>query len=163
MLRIEPDGKPFVLLDSPFQEIRALRFDDKGMLYVAAISGRAGAGAAPVVDRHRRRSRPSERSARADCVGVGRDHVDVDRRRRRLRIAERRRARIARAPKGAVYRIAADGVWDQLWESRDDSPYDLTFDADGALIIGTGGKGKLYRLEGDPLRPTLLARARRSR
>ena len=64
-----------------------------------------------------------------------------------------------RAPKGAVYRISADGVWDQLWESRDDSPYDLTFDRSGALIIGTGGKGKLYRLEGDPLRPTLLARA----
>src|SRR4029078_10702524 len=64
-----------------------------------------------------------------------------------------------RALKGAVYRIAPDGLWDQLWESRDDSPYDLTFDRTGALIIGTGGKGKLYRLEGDPLRPTLLARA----
>jgi hypothetical protein len=64
-----------------------------------------------------------------------------------------------RPPKGAVYRIAPDGVWDQLWESRDDSPYDLTFDRNGTLIVGTGGKGKLYRLEGDPLRPTLLARA----
>ena len=49
VLRIDPDGKAFVLLDSPFQEIRALRFDDKGMLYVAAISGRAGSGSAPVV------------------------------------------------------------------------------------------------------------------
>ena len=58
-----------------------------------------------------------------------------------------------------LYRIAPDGLWDELWESRDDSPYDLTFDRNGALIIGTGGKGKLYRLEGDPLRPTLLARA----
>jgi len=64
-----------------------------------------------------------------------------------------------RAPKGAVYRIAPDGVWDQLWESRDDAPYDLTFDQGGTLIIGTGNKGKLYRLEGDPPRPTLLARA----
>jgi len=64
-----------------------------------------------------------------------------------------------RSPKGAVYRIAPDGVWDQLWESRDDSPYDLTFDQSGALIVGTGNKGKVYRLEGDPLRPTLLARA----
>jgi len=64
-----------------------------------------------------------------------------------------------RAPKGAVYRILPDGVWDQLWESRDDSPYDLTFDQSGALIVGTGSKGKLYRLEGTPLRPTLLARA----
>src|SRR4029078_9742115 len=42
---------------------------------------------------------------------------------------------------------------------REDSPYDLTFDRSGALIIGTGGKGKMFRLEGDPLPPTLPARA----
>src|SRR5439155_5609925 len=47
----------------------------------------------------------------------------------------------------------------QIWESRDDSPYDLTFDENGAVIIGTGNKGKMYRLEGAPLRPTLLASA----
>src|SRR6185436_15835584 len=44
VLRIDAEGKAFVLLDSPFQEIRTLRFDDKGALYVAAISGRPGAG-----------------------------------------------------------------------------------------------------------------------
>ena len=55
-----------------------------------------------------------------------------------------------RSSKGAVYRIAPDGLWDQLWESRDDAPYDLTFAADGALIVGTGNKGKIYRLDGDP-------------
>ena len=49
VLRIDPAGKPFMLLDSPFQEIHALRFDDKGVLYVAAISGRPGSGAAPIV------------------------------------------------------------------------------------------------------------------
>ncbi|MFI5179638.1 MAG: hypothetical protein ACHQO8_13795, partial [Vicinamibacterales bacterium] len=64
-----------------------------------------------------------------------------------------------RSAKGAVYRILPDGVWDQLWDSRDDSPYDLAFDQNGALIVGTGNKGKIYRLEGDPLQPTLLARA----
>ena len=49
-------------------------------------------------------------------------------------------------------------MWDQLWESRDDSPYDLTFDASGSLIVATGNKGKMYRLQGEPLRATLLAR-----
>src|SRR5437899_147507 len=48
VLRIDAEGKAFVLLDSPFQEIRSLRFDDKGMVYVAALSGRPGAGGAPV-------------------------------------------------------------------------------------------------------------------
>jgi hypothetical protein len=33
------------------------------------------------------------------------------------------------------------------------------FDEAGRLTIGTGGKGKIYRLDGDPLQPTLLARA----
>jgi hypothetical protein len=31
VLRVDPEGKAFVLLDSAFQEIRALHFDDKGM------------------------------------------------------------------------------------------------------------------------------------
>ena len=70
-----------------------------------------------------------------------------------------RHARTGASPEGAVYRITADGLWDQLWESRDDAPYDLTFADNGALIVGTGNKGKIYRLDGDPVRPTLLARA----
>jgi hypothetical protein len=69
-------------------------------------------------------------------------------------------ARAATGPaKGAVYRIAADGLWDQVWESREDLPYDLAFDADRRLIVATGDKGKIYRLEGNPAHPLLLARA----
>ena len=75
-----PDGKAFVLLDSPFQEIRALRFDDKGTLYVAALSGRGPSGSVGASDNI---DRPTPEPSRADSVGLGRDHVDVDRRRRR--------------------------------------------------------------------------------
>ena len=55
-----------------------------------------------------------------------------------------------------------DGLWDQLWESRDDAPYDVAFEADGALLVATGGKGKIFRLAGDPMRPTLLTRVARA-
>jgi hypothetical protein len=159
VLRIDPEGKAFVLLDSPFQEIRALRFDDKGTLYVAAISGRPASGAAPVTTDNVDRPTPDPTRAPVPSVsaeitsisivdvgGGGSGSSGMPREDRR-------------SPKGAVYRISPDGVWDELWVSRDDSPYDLTFDQNGALIVGTGSKGKLYRLEGDPLRPTLLARA----
>jgi hypothetical protein len=159
VLRIDPDGKPFVLLDSPFQEIRALRFDDKGLLYVAALSGRPSSGAAPVVTDSGPDRVTGGEVVRAPIASVSAEItsmsiVDTGGSGSQATPREDRRAL-----KGAVYRILPDGVWDQLWESRDDSPYDLTFDRGGALIIGTGGKGKLYRLEGDPLRPTLLARA----
>ena len=158
VLRIDPDGKPFMLLDSPFQEIRALRFDDRGTLYVAAISGRPGSGAAPIVT-DSGGDRPTSEVTRAPIASVSAEItsmsiVDTSGSGSPSSPREDRRS-----PKGAVYRISADGIWDQLWESREDSPYDLTFDRGGELIIGTGGKGKLYRLEGDPLRPTLLTRA----
>ena len=159
VLRIDPDGKPFVLLDSPFQEIRALRFDDKGTLYVAALSGRSGSGAAPVVTDSGADRITGGEVVRAPIASVSAEItsmsiVDVGGSGSQAAPREDRRSL-----KGGVYRISPDGVWDQLWESREDSPYDLTFDKSGALIIGTGGKGKLYRLQGDPLRPTLLARA----
>ena len=64
-----------------------------------------------------------------------------------------------RGGRGAIYRIRPDGLWDILWESAEDSPYDLTFDSSGALIVGTGRNGKLYSLSGEPTTATLLMQA----
>ena len=156
VLRIDPEGKPFVLLDSPFQEIRSLRFDDKGNLYAAAVSGRTSSGGAPAstdtgVSSAAESPRAPVASVSAEITSVA--VVDVG---GGSSVAPREDRR---SVKGAVYRIAPDGVWDQLWDSREDSPYDLSFDQNGRLLIGTGSKGKMYRLEGDPLRPTLVARS----
>lgn len=157
VVKVDPDGRAFVLLDSPFQEIRAVRFDDKGMLYVAALSGHPASGGPSAsditVDRPTEVSRAPVPSVSAEITSMS--IVDVSGGAGSTGSTHEDR----RAPKGAVYRISPDGLWDQLWESRDDSPYDLAFDQRGALIIGTGSKGKIYRLEGDPLRPALLARA----
>jgi len=160
VLRIDPEGKAFVLLDSPFQEIRALRFDDKGALYVAALSGSTGStsGSSAVSDDRPERTSASE-ATRAPVPSVSAEITSISVIDVSSSAASSSSREDRRSPKGAVYRIAPDGVWDQLWESRDDSPYDLTFDAKGTLIVATGNKGKIYRLEGDPIRPTLLARA----
>jgi hypothetical protein len=45
VLRIDPDGKLFCCSTRRLVN-HALRFDDKGTLYVAAISGQASGGAA---------------------------------------------------------------------------------------------------------------------
>jgi hypothetical protein len=156
VLRIDPEGRPFVLLDSPFQEVRVLRFDDKGVLYVGAQSGRPAAGAAPPPDAGGVDQPAAERAPIAS-VSVSTEITSIA-------VVDASGGAPApredsRAARGAVYRINPDGVWDQLWESREDSPYDLTFDRNGALMVGTGGRGKIYRLEGSPPRPALLARA----
>jgi hypothetical protein len=160
VLRVDAEGKGFVLLDSPFQEIRALRFDDQGMLYAAAVSGAVGPPAPPPRADDRGPDRPGDSSAApvpsvsAEITSIS--VVDVSSGTVSASPSPREDRRAAR---GAVYRIASDGLWDQLWESRDDSPYDLTFDADGRVIVATGNRGKLYRLEGNPVQPTLLTRA----
>lgn len=160
VVRIDEQGKGFVLLDSPYDEIRALHFDDKGMLYAAALSGRPPSGApAPTPDE--RIPTPVSEQPRAPVPSVTAEItsiavVDVSSGSPTTTTAARDTRRQA---KGAIYRIAPDGVWDQVWELRDDAPYDLQIAPDGGLIVGTGNRGKIYRLEGDPVRPILLARA----
>ncbi len=159
--RVDAAGKGFVLLDSPYDEIRALRLGDRGLVYVAALSGRAAGGssggssdggASPAAGVGPRRLTPSV-SVEVTSFAV----VDTGSASGRQAAGQSSREN-RRNSRGAVYRIAPDGLWDQLWETHDDAPYDLTFAADGAVIVGTGNKGKVYRLEGDPVRPTLVAR-----
>jgi hypothetical protein len=57
---------------------------------------------------------------------------------------ERREREDRRSPKGAVCPSLYDGIWDQLWESRDDS-HRFTFDQNGVLIVATGNE-RIYRL-----------------
>jgi len=159
IFRVDANGKGFLVLDSPFQEIRALRFDTKGMLYAAAITGRTSSSSGPAVSPATESSADSGR-APIPSVSVSAEITSisvVDISGSPTTSGSTREDR--RAAKGALYRIAPDGLWDQVWESRDDSPYDLTFDPGGAVILATGNKGKIYRLEGTPPRPTLLARA----
>jgi sugar lactone lactonase YvrE len=158
VLRVDPNGKGFVLLDSPFSEIRALRFAERGMLYVAAVGGQP-AGSAPAAPRTEPDRAPGEPSPQpvasvsAEITSVA--IVDVSAGQSAAPAPREDR----RSPRGAIYRIAPDGLWDQLWESREDAPYDLVVDSEGRLVIGTGSRGKIFRLEGSPLRATLMARA----
>lgn len=161
VFKVDSSGKGFLLLDSPYQEIRTLRFDDKGVLYVGAVNGRPGPGAAPAAPTDLGVPERSSPEARAPVATVS-----VSTEITAISVVDGAGATSSsssrddrRTPKGAVYRITPDGLWDQLWQSREDSPYDLTFDSAGSLILATGNKGKIYRLEGDPIQPTLLARA----
>ncbi len=158
VLRVDAGGRAFLLLDSPFQEIRALRFDERGVLYAAAVSGPSDAHRAPSVSEPSPERSTSDGSAPVPSVSVEVTSVSVvDGSGGSAGVTTTRDD--SRAARGAIYRIAADGLWDQVWESREDAPYDLVFDADDRLVVGTGPKGKIFRFEGVPLRPTLLTRA----
>jgi hypothetical protein len=157
LFRIDAQGKPFVLLDSPFKELHAVRLAEDGTIYAAAFSGTPSGGE----DRPgTERGGPPEQtkgnvptvSTEITAIAVGDTTVATSAPQPIVREARR-------SAKGAIYRVRRDGLWDTAWESPDDLPYDLLIEKDGSLLVGTGGEGKLFRVEGDPARATLVARA----
>jgi hypothetical protein len=157
VLRIDRAGRGFVLLDSGYREIHAIRLDERGTIYAAATSARPGAAERapdrPPTDTTRLQPTPSV-STEITVVAIGPVQAGPA-----SPEATRRREEARGGSQGAVYRIAPNGIWDTVWESGEDTPYDISVDSTGALFVATGPKGKIFRIEGSPVRVTLLARA----
>ncbi len=156
VFQIDANGKPFVLLDSSYNEIHQLRVDANGVIYAAAVRGRAGTTGS---------SQPDSGSDAGAPTPIPSVSTEIT----AIAIVDSAPVTVAggsptpppaRGPgAGAIFRILPDGASDLIWESRDDTPYDMAFEANGALLVATGNKGKIYRLAGDPYQPTLVTRA----
>jgi outer membrane protein assembly factor BamB len=143
--RFSASGRPFVLLDSPFREIKALEVGDDGSVYAAVIDGRvpestlrppagpqaAAAAASQVVAE----VTVSESFALAPPSSGAPVPVAVG-------------TESSAPPKGALLRIRPSGDMTTLWSSPDDVPYSLAR-VGSALLLGTGGRGKVYRVSDD--------------
>ena len=152
VFRIDAAGKPFVLLDSPYREIHALRVAPDGTLYVAAVNGAGGSPAAePAASEP---PRPPVGTVSAEITGISPIEGPIS---GSPPAAAPRTPR--RSGRGAIYRIQPDGLWDLLWDTGEDAPFDLVVEPDGSLLVGTGTEGKIFRVAGEPARATLLARA----
>jgi hypothetical protein len=155
LLRVSPAGKPFVMLDSSYQEIHQIRIDSQGIIYAAAMSGSPvpAGSATPAVPT---RSGGQLTSAPVPTVSAEITSMSVVDTSGGTTTASSDDTSSAQGPKGALYRVTPDGLWDQIWQSTQDAPYDLTFESDGSMLVATGNRGRLYRLSGDPLEATLV-------
>ena len=156
IFRIDKEAKAFVLVDSPFKEIHAVRVAPDGTIYAAAFSGAPGGEdrAAPVISTSPEPPRAPVPTVSAEITAI--TVVDAG---SGISSSPSSSSSRSRSAKGAIYRIRADGLWDTVWEAADDWPFDLLVETDGSLLVGTGKEGKIFRLSGDPARATLLARA----
>ena len=158
VLRIDQDGRAFVLLDAPYAEVRSLRVQPDGAVLVVAVNEQG----APVDSASSSTDASSTQSAEAPTVTVTTSVTAVvvaDAAATSTPDASTNGGTGRRGTKGAVYRIASDGLWDTLWNSDADVPYDAVFTTAGALLVGTGPDGKLYQVSDDPPRTMLLGRA----
>ncbi len=159
VFRIDREGKAFVLLESAFREIHSLRIGGDGVIYATAVAAKGG-GASD----ERPPDQPAAEPTRApSAVSVSTEItafavIDVasspsgDTKSPAPKTG-------TRGLKGAVYRIHPDGLWDVVWESADDTPYDTAFAPGGGLLVATGPKGKIFRVDGEPPQVTLVGRA----
>ncbi|MGE5361762.1 MAG: hypothetical protein ACM3NQ_22315 [Bacteroidales bacterium] len=162
VFRIDAQGKAFVLMDSSFREIHAVRVDDKGVIYAAAVGAKQTAEDRGAPDTMTGGMETTTRPSAVPSVSTeitAISMVDLSSLPGATDTKGTRREE-RRAAKGAIYRILPDGTSDLVWDSPDDSPYDLLIEPGDNLLVGTGSKGKIYRVSlTEPPRVTLLARA----
>jgi hypothetical protein len=154
VFRVDAAGKGFLTLDTPYQEIRAIRLDGKGLIYAAALNAQPSEGSSDYTEAPAAPTPPATPSVSTEVLSFA--IIDVPVTPQTSASTSTREARPATA--GAVYRIQPDGLSDVLWESKDDSPYDLAIESDGVVLVATGDKGKVFRLSGEPVQPVLVSR-----
>lgn len=143
IVRVDPAGKAFVLADTAFGEVKSLDLGSDGTLYAALFAGDATAAAsatpavAPATATGDATVTISETFAVAPAVALPGAATTAG-------AAPTTGAGSAR---GAVLRLQAGDV-ETLWSSTDDAPHALVATGDGVLV-GTGDKGKLFRVRDD--------------
>ncbi len=154
VFRVDAGGRGFLLLDTTYQEIHAIRVDPKGVIYAAAQNARSQGGGDSLTD-----SAPTPPSVTPSIPNVSTEItsiavVDTG----SSQPAASSSSQDRRNPSGAVFRVQPDGLWDEMWAPREDAPYDIAVEPDGALLVATGTRGKLFRLSGDPVNAVLVTR-----
>jgi hypothetical protein len=139
VVRITPAGQAFVLYQTAKREITAVAAGPDGSVYAAGVGNRQqgaptpatpppAAAAVPAANAPRPVALPPTLGSAAPAVAGGSD----------------------------VYRILPDGYPRKVWSNSQDLIYALALDSKGRVLIGSGNRGKLYRLDSDPVYSILL-------
>ncbi len=147
VLRVSPAGQGFVLYQTSKREVTALAADAKGNLFAAAVGTRSASSPAPMQG-----PPPPPAVVPAPAAGA---------------VAMAARPNAAPPPSlGAavnggseVVRIEPDGYPRKMWTDDKDIAYALAFDKDGHLLVATGNRGNLYRLDSDTLSTLVVSAA----
>jgi hypothetical protein len=140
VIRVSPKGEGFVLYQMPKREVTALAVGPDNAIYAAAVGSKNAASVLPPLPAQPARgpgpavmAAPPAAAAPPATAGVS-------------------------IPGGSdVYRISAQGRPEKLWSGAQDVVYALAIDGGGHLLIGSGNKGNLYRVESRTLYSTLVS------
>jgi len=140
VIRVSTAGEGFVLYQSAKREITSLAVGKDGVIYLAAVGSKSAAVAPPPA--------PAPVPSPTPATGAARP------------VAAPIPATLAPAPSVTggteIWRIDAEGAPSRLWLHASELVYSLALDAQGRLLLGTGNRGRIYRLEDQRMYTTLV-------
>jgi hypothetical protein len=146
VIRFDRDGNPFVVFDAEEPEIVDVVATEDGTLYVLAAQGSAPVRAARPAATAARSANETVRVTAGPPPENGEEPNEKQGKKDATKkTATARRPGIARG--AALYRLSADGTSRKIWTSAREMPFALTRTADGELLVATGDKGRVYRLD----------------
>ena len=147
VLRVSPSGQGFVLYQAPKREITAVAVAKDGAIYAAGVGNKTLSVPAP-----------APTLPPAPAVIMASPGVTM------ATIPQHANPPPTFATGGGptisggseVYRINPDGSPRKTWSNTQDIVYAIAFDPNGQPLLGTGNRGKIYRLDSDVISTELL-------
>ncbi|MBL8174004.1 MAG: hypothetical protein JNK48_05000 [Bryobacterales bacterium] len=141
VIRVSPAGEGFVLYQSSKREITSIAVGKDGVLYVAAVGAKTAAVAPPPAPVPIPSPTPAGAAAPRPVAAP---------------IPATLTAAPAISGGSEIWRIDADGAPSRVWQHGSELVYALALDAQGRLLLGTGNRGRIYRLEEQRMYSTLV-------
>ncbi len=139
--RMRPDGSEVsVLYDAPMDEILQVLPASDGTVYAAAAGQPGGAPAGGPAPSGEALAQDDEQPLQEAPSGPGRSEDEP--------LSQLLLPGGAKAKSG-LYRILPNGHVKDLWSARSDRIHSAVLEKDGTLLVGTGDRGRLYRMAKD--------------
>ncbi len=146
VIRVSPAGEGFVLHQANKREITAVAVASDGTIYAAGVGNKAAGSSSPTPQI----SIPPAAVAAAPVAMA------------RVSSATSSPTPAPSAPPisggSELYKIETDNFARRIWSHAQDVVYAIAFDAQGHPVLGTGNKGKIYRIDSG-ISSTLLINA----
>ncbi len=147
IVRVSPTGEGFVLYQAPKREITALAVAKDGAIYAACVGNKTPSLPAPP-------PQPQLAPSPAPVPSVIPTPVTVPQRMNPPPTFATGAPAISGGSE--IYRINADGSPRKAWSNTQDIVYAIAFDSKGKPLLGTGNRGKIYRLDSDVISTELV-------
>ena len=144
LLRVSANGKLFAMFDSPMQEIHSLSVTGDGSIYALGISPKGGT--AQQTSSVGISSTTSLSTEGIVTISAGEEQEENPRVEVSAPTSQSQSRSRTDGSRSALFRVLPDGGSEVCWRSNDPVGFALKPLPEGGVLVGTGNKGRIYRI-----------------